>query len=175
MKSPYRPSAGRVKMADVSSKPSTLREARAQARVLMGAKTLRLIKEGRIPKGDVFSVAKIAGVMAAKKTPLLIPLCHPLELTSVLVDIELDEERPAVVIESTVRTRGRTGVEMEALTAVMASALTVYDMCKAFDKGMVVSEVVLLEKKGGRSGHYKREARPPAVARPLRNRLRAPA
>jgi cyclic pyranopterin phosphate synthase len=147
---------GRARMVDVSSKPSTSREARASGAVYMKRQTLKLIKEGRMPKGDVLAAARIAGIMAAKKTPELIPLCHPLNLTSVEVDLKPQPTKGRVLITSRVSCTGQTGVEMEALTAVSAASLTVYDMCKSVDKEMTISDIALLEKKGGRSGHYKR-------------------
>lgn len=143
---------GKAKMVDVSEKPRTPREARAMASVHMKKETLKLIKQGRVPKGDVLAVSRVAGIMAAKKTPELIPLCHPLNLTSVDVNIELDEDK--VNIHSKVTCTGRTGVEMEALTAVSAAALAVYDMCKTVDKEMRISEIFLVEKKGGRTTPY---------------------
>ena len=147
---------GKAHMVDVGGKASTERVARAQARVSMSAETLTMIDDGSHKKGDVLSVARIAGIQAAKQCSQLIPLCHPLMLTSVTVDLELDAEAGCVAIEAVCRLFGKTGVEMEALTAASVSALTVYDMCKAVDKEMVISDVTLLEKSGGRSGHYKR-------------------
>lgn len=147
---------GRARMVDVSGKPSTLREAVARGSVFMKRKTLRLIKEGSVPKGDVLAAARLAGIMAAKKTPELIPLCHPLAITSVEVDLALNGKNNTVDIRARVTAAGQTGVEMEALTAVSAAALTVYDMCKAVDREMTVSDIMLMEKKGGRSGHFKR-------------------
>lgn len=143
-------------MIDVSEKPVTLREARARAIVRMNKATLSAIKEGKIEKGDVISVAKIAGITGAKNTPNLLPLCHPIPLTSVNIDIFFDSE-DTLRIESSVRAEGKTGVEMEALAAVASSALTVYDMCKRIDRGIIIEEICLLEKKGGRSGHWKRQ------------------
>jgi cyclic pyranopterin phosphate synthase len=143
-------------MVDVGGKASTERIARAQARVFMSAETLAMIDDGSHKKGDVLSVARIAGIQAAKQCSHLIPLCHPLMLTSVTVDLALDAESSCVTIEATCRLSGQTGVEMEALTAASVSALTVYDMCKAVDKEMVINDVTLLEKSGGRSGHYTR-------------------
>lgn len=145
-------SSGRVRMVDVSDKKTTLRCASARCYVSMKKQTLNLIKEGKVPKGDVLSIARIAGIMAAKKTPEIIPLCHPINITYVNIDLKIDEKGKRVVIDSEVKSRGITGVEMEALTAVTVSALTVYDMCKSVDKEMVISEIVLLEKTGGRSG-----------------------
>jgi cyclic pyranopterin phosphate synthase len=143
-------------MVDVGGKPPTSREARASASVYMKRETLRLIKEGGVPKGDVLAVARVAGIMAAKKTPELIPLCHPLNLTSVEVDLSIEEGKGRLAIEARAATIGQTGVEMEALTAATAAALAVYDMCKAVDREMVISDIALLEKRGGRSGHFKR-------------------
>jgi cyclic pyranopterin phosphate synthase len=148
---------GRARMVDVSSKPATQREARASGAVYMKKQTLKLIKEGRMPKGDVFAAARLAGIMAAKKTPELIPLCHPLNLTSVEVDLKPQPSKERVLITTKVTCNGQTGVEMEALTAASAAALTVYDMCKAADREMTISDIALLEKKGGRSGHYKKK------------------
>ena len=147
---------GRAKMVDVSEKQITRREAVARGSVYMKPGTIKLIKDRKIPKGDVFSVAKIAGIVAAKKTSELIPLCHPLSIASVDIDFDLDGKRNKVEIEARVKVVGQTGVEMEALTAVSVAALTIYDMCKAVDKEMVISDIMLMEKKGGRSGHFKR-------------------
>ena len=147
---------GKAQMVDLGGKASTERVARAQARVFMSAETLAMIDDGSHKKGDVLSVARIAGIQAAKQCSHLIPLCHPLMLTSVTVDLALDAESSCVTIEATCRLSGQTGVEMEALTAASVSALTVYDMCKAVDKEMVINDVTLLEKSGGRSGHYTR-------------------
>ena len=147
---------GKAQMVDVGGKASTERVARAQARVFMSAETLAMIDDGSHKKGDVLSVARIAGIQAAKQCSHLIPLCHPLMLTSVTVDLALDAKSSCVTIEATCRLSGQTGVEMEALTAASVSALTVYDMCKAVDKEMVINDVTLLEKSGGRSGHYTR-------------------
>ena len=149
---------GRARMVDVGQKEITQRSARARAVVRMASQTLALIAEGGHKKGDVLAVARIAGLQAAKKTADLIPLCHPLMLSSVNVDIELDAANDRVVIETECRLAGRTGVEMEALTAASVAALTIYDMCKAVDRGMVIESVCLLEKAGGRSGHYQRES-----------------
>ena len=146
---------GRAKMVDISKKPSTLREAVARGSVHMKPETLHLIKKGKVPKGDVLSVARIAGIMAAKKTSELIPLCHPLDITSVTIDFSFDRDR--LDIEAHVKVVSQTGVEMEALTAVSIAALTIYDMCKAVDKEMVISGVMLMEKRGGKSGEYKRK------------------
>lgn len=152
---------GRAKMVDVSGKPATEREAVARGTVQMTPATIKLIKEKAVPKGDVFAVARVAGIMAAKKTQELIPLCHPLAVTSVTVELTMDEERSRVEIEARAKTVGRTGVEMEALTAVSAAALTVYDMCKAVDKEMTISDIMLMEKRGGRSGEFRRKAASP--------------
>jgi cyclic pyranopterin phosphate synthase len=143
---------GRAHMVDVSDKATTAREAVAAGEVHMRPETLALIQSGGIPKGDVLAVARIAGIMAAKRTPDVIPLCHPIAITGVTVDLEPDEARGVVGIRATVRCTGVTGVEMEALTAVSVAALTVYDMCKAVDRGMRIDNVRLLRKSGGRSG-----------------------
>ena len=145
---------GKARMVDVSGKAETERVATAQGSVIMQPATLALIKEGGVKKGDVLSVARLAGIMGAKKTPDLIPLCHPLALTSVQVDLTLDEARNAVDITATCKLVGKTGVEMEALTAVSVAALTVYDMCKAVDKGMQIVDIRLTHKSGGKSGTY---------------------
>lgn len=147
---------GKAKMVDITEKPLTLREAVAKGSVYMNPETLKLIKDKKIPKGDVFSVARVAGIMAAKKTSELIPMCHPLNITSVEIEFNPDSKRNKVDIESHVKIVGRTGVEMEALSTVSVAALTIYDMCKAVDKEMVISEIMLMEKRGGRSGVYKR-------------------
>jgi cyclic pyranopterin phosphate synthase len=141
-------------MVDVSAKAETERVATAAASVLMEPETLALIMAGGVKKGDVLGVARLAGIMAAKRTPDLIPLCHPLALTGVTVDLACDAARHAVDITATCRITGRTGVEMEALTAVTVAALTVYDMCKAVDRGMRITEVRLVHKSGGKSGTY---------------------
>ena len=148
---------GKAQMVDVSDKAETERVATAKGSVLMQPATLALIKEGAVKKGDVLSVARLAGIMGAKKTPDLIPLCHPLALTSVQVDLTLDEARNAVDITATCKLVGKTGVEMEALTAVSVAALTVYDMCKAVDKGMQIVDIRLTHKSGGKSGTFERE------------------
>jgi cyclic pyranopterin phosphate synthase len=144
--------SGRARMVDVGQKPETERVAVARGEVQMRPETLELIRQGALKKGDVLTVAQIAGVMAAKRTADLIPLCHPLALTQILVDLDLDADLPGVQITATVRTRGKTGVEMEALTAVSVAALTVYDMAKAAEKTMRIQNVRLVEKHGGRSG-----------------------
>ncbi|MAU52331.1 MAG: cyclic pyranopterin monophosphate synthase MoaC [Roseovarius sp.] len=145
---------GHAHMVDVSEKPVTDRMAVAEGHVRMARATHDIIAEGRARKGDVLSVARLAGIMAAKKTSDLIPLCHPLPVTKVAVDLVLDPDLPGVRIEATVRTSGQTGVEMEALTAVSVAALTVYDMAKAVDKTMEIGGVRLLVKDGGKSGRY---------------------
>lgn len=146
--------AGNAQMVDVSDKDVTERIASAGATITMQPDTLALIQEGRAKKGDVLGTARLAGIMAAKKTADLIPLCHPLALSSVTVDLVCDPERNAVDVTATCKLKGRTGVEMEALTAASVAALTVYDMCKAVDRGMVISEVKLLHKAGGKSGDF---------------------
>ncbi|MEQ4985893.1 cyclic pyranopterin monophosphate synthase MoaC [Proteus sp. fly-1089] len=150
--------AGEAHMVDVSAKAETVREARAEAFVEMSAETLSMITEGKHHKGDVFATARIAGIQAAKRTWELIPLCHPLLLTKVEVRLEALIESNRVRIESVCRLTGKTGVEMEALTAASVAALTIYDMCKAVQKDMVIGPVRLLEKTGGKSGHFKVEA-----------------
>jgi cyclic pyranopterin phosphate synthase len=146
--------AGNAQMVDVSDKDVTERTASAGATITMQSETLALIQEGRAKKGDVLGTARLAGIMAAKKTSDLIPLCHPLALSSVTVDLVCDPKRNAVDITATCKLKGRTGVEMEALMAASVAALTVYDMCKAVDRGMVISEVKLLHKAGGKSGDF---------------------
>ncbi len=148
---------GQALMVDVGEKDITVREAVARGEIRVKPETLDVILEGRARKGDVLGVARIAGIMAAKKTPELIPLAHPLPLNSVKVEFFPDRPRSVVEIEARVRVTSRTGVEMEALTAVSVAALTIYDMCKAIDRGMVISEIRLMEKSGGRSGHFIRE------------------
>lgn len=148
---------GRANMVDVTAKAVTAREALAEARVRMLPATLQMIVDGAHPKGDVFAVARIAGIQAAKKTSDLIPLCHPLMLTSVKVELS-GEGTDTVLIRARCKLAGQTGVEMEALTAASVAALTIYDMCKAVDKGMVIAAVRLLEKKGGKSGDFEAQA-----------------
>lgn len=145
---------GNARMVDVGGKDITERVATARASIVMQPATLQLIRDKKAAKGDVLTVAQLAGIMAAKKTPDLIPLCHPLALSSVDVTLTLDEARSAVDIEATCKLKGRTGVEMEALTAASVAALTVYDMCKAVDRGMVIREVRLVHKSGGKSGTF---------------------
>ncbi len=142
-------------MVDVGKKPVTVREAVAAGTVEMESETLQLIQEGGLIKGDVLAVARLAGIMAAKKTSSLIPLCHPLSLNFVTVDFDLKKKPPQIEIRSTVRIDGRTGVEMEALVAVSTAALTIYDMCKAVDRRMSITNIRLLEKRGGKSGEFK--------------------
>ncbi|MGO9390817.1 cyclic pyranopterin monophosphate synthase MoaC [Rhodoblastus sp.] len=148
--------AGEARMVDVSAKPRSARIAVAQGCVVMGAETLALCLSGQAKKGDVFAAARIAGIMAAKRTSDLIPLCHPLNLSRVDVDIKADERLPGLRIKATAKTTGETGVEMEALTAVSVACLTVYDMLKAADRAMRIENVMLLEKTGGESGDYVR-------------------
>lgn len=150
-------SRGAARMVEVGDKPQTQREAVASACIRMQAETLALIASGGHPKGDVLAVARIAGIQAAKRTADLIPLCHPLMLTGVRVELDCDERLPGVRIRARCRVSGQTGVEMEALTAASVAALTLYDMCKAVDRGMVIDQIQLEEKSGGRSGHWLRE------------------
>jgi len=147
---------GHAAMVDVSAKEETERTAIARGRIAMMPETLELIRQGRMAKGDVLAVARLAGIMAAKKTWDLIPLCHPLPLSKVAVEFTLRPEMSAVEVEATVRLKGRTGVEMEALTAVSVAALTIYDMCKAVDRGMTIGEIGLVHKDGGKSGRWDR-------------------
>ena len=149
---------GRVKMVDTSGKVATTRHAVASARVLMSGETVSAVKDHRTPKGDPLEAARLAGIMAAKRTAELIPLCHPLPLTH--VDVQASIEDYGVYLESSVSTNAQTGVEMEALTAVSVAALTVYDMCKALDKGIIISDVRLERKTGGKSGDYSRTDEP---------------
>ena len=146
---------GKARMVDVGDKPVTAREALARGEITMSATALRLIRKGALAKGDPLQAARLAGIMAAKKTAELIPLCHPLPLTH--ISVELTPIRRGYRIEARVRTASQTGVEMEALTAVAVAALTIYDMAKAVDKAMVIGDICLIEKKGGRSGHYLRK------------------
>ena len=149
--------AGEAHMVDVGDKSVTKRIAVAEGQIRMLDKTLDLIKQGNHKKGDVLGIARIAGIMAAKRTSDLIPLCHPLALTKVTVDFKIIEEEMAVECRVQVQTSGQTGVEMEALTAAQVALLTIYDMCKAVDRGMVMTNIRLLEKMGGKSGHWVRE------------------
>lgn len=148
---------GRARMVDVGSKSETERTAVAAGRVLVNSETFRLIKNGGMKKGDVLGTAQIAGIMAAKKTSDIVPMCHPLMLTGVDISFNLNEEMHAVEIKAEVKCKGVTGVEMEALTAVSAAALTVYDMCKAVQKDMIIDRICLLSKKGGKSGDIRQE------------------
>ncbi|TSE26703.1 Cyclic pyranopterin monophosphate synthase [Tepidimonas sediminis] len=154
---------GQAHMVDVGAKAATHRVAVAEGRIRMQAATLALIEQGSAKKGDVLGVARIAGIMAAKRTSDLIPLCHPVALTRVALDFVAEHDPPAVRVRATAETVGPTGVEMEALTAVQVALLTIYDMCKAADRGMVIGEVRLLEKLGGKSGHFVAAPLPPAV------------
>jgi cyclic pyranopterin monophosphate synthase len=148
--------AGRARMVDVTAKEDSQRQAVAEGRISMLPATLALVKQGLIGKGDVLGVAQVAGIMGAKNTWQLIPMCHPLLLTGINLEFSLDEAASSIHISATVKTTGKTGVEMEALTAVAVAALTVYDMCKAVDKGMQVEYVRLSAKSGGKSGDYRR-------------------
>lgn len=148
---------GRARMVDVTEKPVTLRTAVAECRIRMNPETLARVRGGSMPKGDVLAVAQVAGIMAAKRTHEIIPMCHPLALTG--VDLAFAFEEDGIRIRSTVRVKGETGVEMEALHAASAAALTVYDMCKAVQKDMEITDLRLLEKTGGKSGTFRREAR----------------
>ncbi|HHT64103.1 MAG: cyclic pyranopterin monophosphate synthase MoaC [Bacillota bacterium] len=148
---------GRAKMVDVSEKGDTVRVAVARGEVIMKPETLSLIKEGGIAKGDVLAVAQVAGIMGAKKTPDLIPMCHPLMLSGIDMSFLINEEESKIEIEARVKLTGKTGVEMEALTAVSVAALTIYDMCKAVDKEMVLGNIRLISKSGGKSGEFIRK------------------
>jgi cyclic pyranopterin phosphate synthase len=148
---------GNAVMVDVSAKAATVREAVAKGSVYMEAATLKLIKSRKVKKGDVLAVAQLAGIQAAKRTPDMIPLCHPIALSSVKVDLTCDSKAKAVHITATCKVTGQTGVEMEALTAVSAAALTVYDMCKAADRGMRISDIRLVKKSGGKSGVFEQK------------------
>ncbi|MBW2645166.1 MAG: cyclic pyranopterin monophosphate synthase MoaC [Deltaproteobacteria bacterium] len=147
---------GRVRMVDVSEKPATLREAIAEGTVTMRPETLELIKENKAKKGNVLEAARIAGIMAVKKTSELIPMCHPLLITHVHIDFSLDEPSSSIGILATVKVTGQTGVEMEALTAVSVAALTIYDMCKSYDREITISDIRLMRKSGGKSGTFVR-------------------
>lgn len=150
---------GHARMVDVTDKSATIREAEAEGFVSMSADTLAAIRDGRVKKGDVLAVAQVAGIMAAKRTSELIPMCHVIALTGVDILFELSDEPCGVSIRASARCKGETGVEMEALTAVSAAALTIYDMCKALERGMCVRDIRLISKSGGASGDYRREAR----------------
>lgn len=147
---------GRARMVDVSAKDDSERVAIARAVISMQPETLALIKSGGIKKGDVLAVAQVAGIMGAKQTSRLVPMCHPLMLTSVDLNFEIDNENSRIIITSVVKTTGKTGVEMEAITGAAVAAITIYDMAKAVDRWMEISEIKLLEKWGGKSGHVKR-------------------
>jgi cyclic pyranopterin phosphate synthase len=150
--------SGAARMVDVGSKPDTARMARARAKLAMAEDTLARIEAGKIGKGDVLGVARLAGIGGAKQTPLLIPLCHGVRLTSVDIRFTIDRELPGVIIEAEVHALDRTGPEMEAMQAASTAALTIYDMCKAIDRGMRVVEIALVEKSGGKSGHWLADA-----------------
>ncbi|HBH87935.1 MAG TPA: cyclic pyranopterin monophosphate synthase MoaC [Syntrophaceae bacterium] len=147
---------GKATMVDVTAKEASAREAIARGKVLMRKDTIALIESGQIPKGDVFSVAKIAGIMAAKKTSDMIPMCHPLELTVIDISFESNTDLGEITIEAKVKNVGRTGVEMEAMTAVSVAALTIYDMCKSADKNIILTDIKLISKHGGKSGYFVR-------------------
>ncbi|WP_456408264.1 cyclic pyranopterin monophosphate synthase MoaC [Thiolapillus sp.] len=148
---------GQAHMVDVGAKDYTHRIAITSGHIRMQPDTLRLIQEGGHKKGDVLGIARVAGIMAAKKTPDLVPLCHPLALTRIAIDFDIDAANNRILCRAQVETRGQTGVEMEALCAIQVALLTIYDMCKAVDRGMVIGEVRLEEKAGGNSGHWKRD------------------
>ena len=148
---------GRAKMVDVSSKPATERAAKAAATVYLNRETFDKVVSGGMAKGDVLAVAQVAGILAAKKTGDIIPMCHPIALRGVDISFELDSEQCVIAIKATARCRGETGVEMEAMTAASVAALTVYDMCKAAQRDIVITDVMLLHKAGGKSGEFKRE------------------
>lgn len=147
---------GRARMVDVDEKPITTRIAVARGEIFMKPETLALVKDRGLAKGDVLGVAQVAGIMGAKKTPDIIPMCHPLLLTGIDISFEINEAESKIEIQAEVKNSGQTGVEMEALTAVSISALTIYDMCKAVDKDMVISNICLVSKVGGKSGEYRR-------------------
>lgn len=146
--------SGRARMVDVSAKAETERIAKAAATVIPNAETYALIKEGKLKKGDVLAVAQVAGIMGAKRTPDIIPMCHPIMLTGVDIDYELDDENHTITITATTKCCGQTGVEMEAISAASVAALTIYDMCKAVQRDIRIENIHLLEKSGGKSGHY---------------------
>ena len=147
---------GNARMVDVSAKGDTVRRATARGGITLSETAYSMVRAGSMKKGDVLGVARLAGIMAAKKVDQLIPLCHPLAITGVDLDFDFADETHTILIEATVGITGKTGVEMEALTAVSVAALTIYDMCKAVDKGMVISDICLMEKSGGKSGDFKR-------------------
>ncbi|MCR4401377.1 MAG: cyclic pyranopterin monophosphate synthase MoaC [Firmicutes bacterium] len=153
--------SGKARMVDVTSKPDTPREARARCRILMAPRTLAMAERGEGPKGDVFGVARVAAIMAAKNASGLIPMCHPISVTGVDVAFRTDGRSGAVDIQVTVRTLGKTGAEMEALTGACVAALTIYDMCKAVDRSMVIGDLRLVRKSGGKSGEFVREGEEP--------------
>lgn len=157
---------GQAQMVDVSAKEATAREAVAEGRIFMQPATLALILKGDAKKGDVLGTARLAGIMAAKRTHELIPLCHPLALTKVTVDLEVEPDTSSVRVLATAKVTGQTGVEMEALTAASLACLTVYDMVKAVDRGMRIADIRLLEKRGGKSGTFKAESEPKPKAEP---------
>ncbi len=145
---------GRARMVDVSEKAVTTRIAKATAAVTVNPETFRMIKEGKMKKGDVLAVAQVAGIMGAKRTPDIIPMCHPIQITNVDISFELDEASSTIKIISTAKCDGKTGIEMEAMSAASIAALTIYDMCKAVQRDIRISDIYLLEKDGGKSGHY---------------------
>ncbi len=148
---------GKAKMVDVSEKPVTYRKAEAKGSVYMKSETLKLIRDKKVSKGDALCVARIAGIMAAKKTSDIIPMCHPLNVSSVDIEFVFDEKKNRLDIKTSAKTAGQTGVEMEALVAASVAALTIYDMCKSADREMVIGEIMLLKKSGGKSGKFKRK------------------
>ena len=150
-------SSGNARMVDVGNKKNTVRQATAAGKVVMGAETYEMVRQGTVAKGDALGVARLAGIMATKKVDSLIPLCHPLAITSVDIDFDFQEDGRSITIEATVGIDGKTGVEMEALTAVSVAALTLYDMCKAVDKRILITDIRLLRKSGGKSGDFVRD------------------
>ena len=147
--------SGQARMVEVGTKSVTERKAVARGAISMQPETLQLVVGGDVKKGDVLGVARLSGIMAAKRTSELIPLCHPLRLTSITIDFNPDPDTSEIIIQATVNAKDRTGVEMEALVAVAAAALTIYDMCKSYDRGMIINDIRLLEKSGGKSGKYR--------------------
>ena len=147
--------SGQARMVEVGTKSVTERKAVARGAISMQPETLQLVVGGDVKKGDVLGVARLSGIMAAKRTSELIPLCHPLRLTSITIDFNPDPDTSEIIIQATVNAKDRTGVEMEALVAVAAAALTIYDMCKSYDRGMIINDIRLLEKSGGKSGNYR--------------------
>lgn len=150
---------GRVRMVDVTEKAPTVRKALARGRVILKQETFDLIIQGKVKKGNVLETARIAGIMGAKRTASLIPMCHPIDITHVIVDFFPEAETHSIRIEAGVKTQGSTGVEIEALTAVSVAALTIYDMCKSYDRAMVISDIFLVEKSGGKSGTFQNSAK----------------